>query len=97
LAMRTAEVADGLSSVGVHREEDEVISFYGGRRHEILGDDTTAVGPGATMYVPHGVRHGFVNRGQTAMQFVWVDAPGALASRFRAAGQLPGTACPRRP
>jgi len=31
------------------------------------------------------------------MQFVWVDAPGALASRFRAAGQLPGTACPRRP
>src|SRR5438445_13467386 len=97
LARRAPLTATGLRSVGAHRQEDEVIYFYGGRGDAILGDDTIAVGRGATMYVQHGVRHGFVNRGHTPMQFVWVDAPGALASRFRAAGQLPGTACPRRP
>jgi mannose-6-phosphate isomerase-like protein (cupin superfamily) len=97
LAMGTAEIAARSSNVGVHRDEDELIYFYGGRGSAILGDDTIAVGPGATMYVPQGVRHGFANPGDTPLQFVWVDAPGALAGRFRAAGQLPGADCPRAP
>ena len=95
LAMGTAEIAPRASNVGIHRDEDEIIYFSGGRGRAILGTDTVAVDPGATMYVPHGVRHGFMNGGDAPLQFVWVDVPGALASKFRAAGQSSEKPCGR--
>lgn len=93
-AMGTAAIAPKSSNVGVHPDEDEINFFYGGSGSAVLGNDTVPIGAGSTMYVPRGVRHGFVNPGDRPLEFAWVVAPSGLANRFRARGRLPGQTCP---
>jgi mannose-6-phosphate isomerase-like protein (cupin superfamily) len=92
LAMGTAELVD--SNFGVHRDEDEVVYFIQGEGRAVVGADTLPFQPGTTMYVPRGVRHGFVNMGEKPVRFVWFITPRGLEQRFRTGGVPQGTACP---
>lgn len=91
-SMGTASLIVGGSNSGVH-DVDEITYFTHGRGRGIIGTDTVAVEPGSTMYVPRGVRHGFINTGGSALQFVWVVSPRGLEDRFRVRGVRPGLSC----
>lgn len=94
MAVGTAAIAVGASNAGTHRDVDEVLYFLEGRGRAFVGADTTDVVPGLTMYVPQGVRHGFVNTGTSPLRFLWSISPQGLASSFRSHGVAPGTGCP---
>src|SRR5713226_3182544 len=79
-AMGTAELSG--SNIGTHDAEDEIIFIYEGRGRVLVGDDWFQAEPGTTMYVPHGVKHGFTSDGGS-LRFVWVIAPQGLEQRFR--------------
>src|SRR5215213_47201 len=49
--------------VHLHEREDEIIFIRVGNGIATLGDREIPVGPGATIYVPHGVWHGLRNTG----------------------------------
>jgi len=49
--------------VHLHEREDEIIFIRMGNGIATLGDREIPVGPGATVYVPHGVWHGLRNKG----------------------------------
>lgn len=93
IAMGTAEIAVGGSNAGTHRDVDEVNYFLEGQGRAFIGVDTVDVRPGLSMYVPQGVRHGFVNTGNSPLRFVWSITPQGLASSFRSRGVAPGTPC----
>lgn len=82
-AMGTAELNG--SNTGTHQGEDEIIFIYEGRGRVLVGEDWFDAGPGTTMYVPRGVRHGFTSEGGP-LRFVWMIAPPGLGSRFREGG-----------
>jgi mannose-6-phosphate isomerase-like protein (cupin superfamily) len=96
-AMGTAAVAVGGSNTGSHAADDEAVYFLRGEGRAFVGPDTTEVRPGLVMYVPRGVRHGFISTGTTPLEFLWTIAPGRLAAAFRARGVAPGTPCPPAP
>ena len=93
LAMGTGTIAAGASNAGTHADVDEVNYFLSGDGRAFVGADTVAVEPGLTMYVPQGVRHGFISSAQQPLVFVWSIVPQGLATRFRSGGVAPGT-CP---
>jgi len=66
-AMGTAEIAVGGSNAGTHGDVDEINYFLEGQGRAFIGVDTVDVRPGLVMYVPQGVRHGFVNTGSTTL------------------------------
>jgi len=93
-AMGTAAVAAGGSNEGTHPDDDEAVYFLSGEGRAFVGSDTMEVRPGLVMYVPRGLKHGFVSTGSTPIEFLWTIAPGRLAAGFRARGVAPGTPCP---
>ncbi|MBW3564068.1 MAG: cupin domain-containing protein [Acidobacteria bacterium] len=93
VAVGTAEITHG-SNFGVHKDEDEIVFIHSGKGNVVLGDKTIAAAPGTIMYVPRGVRHGFVNTGEAPFTFFWVVAPPGLADRFLEAGTASLTDCP---
>lgn len=92
-SMGTASLIVGASNFGVH-DVDEITYFTHGRGRGVIETDTVDVEPGSTMYVPRGLRHGFINTGGSALQFVWVVSPRGLEDRFRTRGLRPGLPCP---
>lgn len=80
---------------GRHRNEDEIIFFTRGRGRAVIAEDTVPFRPGTTMYVPQGVRHGFINTGREPVEFVWVSAPRGFETRLRE-GASPSGPCPSR-
>jgi mannose-6-phosphate isomerase-like protein (cupin superfamily) len=96
-AMGTAAVAARGTNTGAHPADDEAVYFLRGEGRAFVGTDTTDVRPGLMMYVPRGVRHGFISTGDTPLEFLWTIAPGQLAAGFRARGVAPGTPCPPAP
>ena len=92
VVMGTAELAKG-SNFGTHPEQDEIIYFVAGKGKVVIGDNTFPIAPGTTAYIPRGVRHGFVNEGDSPIRFVWVIAPPGLEQRFRGGGHPPGYDC----
>jgi mannose-6-phosphate isomerase-like protein (cupin superfamily) len=92
VVMGTAELAKG-SNFGTHREQDEIIYFLAGRGQLVVGEKTFPIALGTTAYIPRGVRHGFVNEGDSPIRFVWVNVPPGLEERFRAGGHPPSYDC----
>lgn len=86
--MGTATLVVGGSNFGTH-DFDEITYFIGGRGRGVIEADTADLEPGTTMWVPKGVRHGFINTGGTPLQFVWVVSPRGLEESFRARGGSP--------
>ena len=93
-AMGTAAVAADGSNAGTHPADDEAVYFLRGEGRAFVGSDTMEVRPGLVMFVPRGVKHGFISTGSTPLEFLWTIAPGRLAAGFRARGVAPGTPCP---
>jgi mannose-6-phosphate isomerase-like protein (cupin superfamily) len=93
VAMGTAQVAAGHSNVGTHRDTDEVVYFLSTGGRAFVGSDTTTVVSDLMLYIPRGVRHGFLSAPDTSIRFVWVNVPTSLAKAFRRSGVAPGTAC----
>ena len=91
-AVGTAELTEG-SNFGTHQNEDEVNYFTSGEGIATIGEKEFPIHPGTTMYVPHGVRHGFKNTGTNALRFVWAISPAGLEDRFRSGGHPPGFDC----
>jgi mannose-6-phosphate isomerase-like protein (cupin superfamily) len=96
-AMGMGAIAAGGSNVGTHSADDEAAYFLRGEGRAFVGSDTMEVRPGLVMFVPRGVRHGFISTGSTPLEFLWTIAPGQLATGFRARGVTPGTPCPPQP
>jgi mannose-6-phosphate isomerase-like protein (cupin superfamily) len=93
-AVGTAELTG--TNTGTHRENDEVIYFISGEGSAFVGDTTIRIRPGAMMYVPRGVRHGFTREGTEPVRFAWVTSPPGLEEQFRASGHPPGFDCSKR-
>lgn len=93
IAMGTAEISAGGSNAGTHPDVDEVNYFLDGQGRAFIGVDTADVRPGLVMYVPQGVRHGFLNTGSGPLRFAWTIVPQGLAKSFRSRGVAPGTVC----
>ncbi|MEO6263378.1 MAG: cupin domain-containing protein [Luteimonas sp.] len=91
-AMGTAHLTG--TNTGTHAEQDEIIFIYEGRGRVLIGDKWFPAQPGTTMYVPHGVLHGFVADEKAPMRFVWVIAPQGLEKRFREGGVPSLQQCP---
>jgi mannose-6-phosphate isomerase-like protein (cupin superfamily) len=91
LAAGTAEL--DTSNFGTHGGEDEIVFFLSGSGRVVIAQDTFPVRPGTTMYIPRGMRHGFINDGVEPLKFFWVVSPAGLASRFRSAAKRPGEPC----
>ena len=50
----------------IHPDTEEAMVIVEGNLEAILGDEVVNLGPGDTVLAPAGVKHGFVNRSQTA-------------------------------
>ncbi|HVL78772.1 MAG TPA: cupin domain-containing protein [Sphingomicrobium sp.] len=93
-SMGTGELAPRSSNSGVHRTADEIIYFVRGTGSAQIGEETVAVEPGTTLFIPEGVRHSFTNSSDEPMEFVWVFAPAGFEAGFRTRGIPAGTDCP---
>ena len=90
MALGTQDLIIG-AGIPMHRHEtaDEVLLFEQGHAHAVLDGKIVDVGPGSTVYVPHGTWHAVQNTGD-AIHLVWVVTPPSLVGFFRAVGSAPG-------
>lgn len=59
----------------VHAEADHVYFILDGEGLMTLGEERRSVGPGTTIFVPRGVRHGIMSNGIGNLHFVVVTSP----------------------
>ena len=90
MALGTQDLDVG-AGIPMHRHEtaDEVLLFEQGHAHAVLDGKLVDVGPGSTVYVPHGTWHAVKNTGNP-IHLVWVVTPPGLEGFFRAVGSPPG-------
>jgi quercetin dioxygenase-like cupin family protein len=90
LAMGTQELNPG-SGILLHKHDtaDEILYVQQGSAVARLGDERTPVGPGAAVFIPHGVWHGVDSTGQP-VQLLWTVSPPGLEGFFREIGAAPG-------
>jgi steroid delta-isomerase-like uncharacterized protein len=93
-AVGTAELTG--ANTGTHQKQDEVIYFLSGSGSAFAGDAKIRIRPGAMMYVPRGVRHGFTRDGAEPVTFLWITVPPGLEEQFRASGKPPSFDCSAR-
>ena len=82
-AMGTAELAANADLFDNHEAFDEVIFIHSGKGSVTIGDEVFRASTGTTVYVPRGVRHGFVNTGETPWVFVWITSPPGFEEGLR--------------
>jgi len=76
---RSATLTTGITAFAVgtglplhtHNVEESVLLLEG-RATVTMGEETFAIEPGTSTWVPAGVPHRFVNSGDTAMRIFWV-------------------------
>jgi len=90
MGLGTQDLVAG-AGIPMHRHEvaDEVLLFEQGHAHAVLDGKVVDVGPGSTLYVPHGTWHAVQNTGDP-VHLVWVVTPPSLVNFFRAVGSSPG-------
>ena len=59
-----------------HREEDEAFYVLAGQYDVLVGERRFTAIPGAFVFVPHGVVHGFTNTGQEHARMLITVSPG---------------------
>lgn len=91
MASGTAELVG--ENFGTHGDVDEIVYFLSDNGRFALAADTFDVRSGTIIFVPQGVRHGFISKGEQPLRFFWVIAPGALAARFREHGRPDYSGC----
>ena len=75
----------------MHEGEDELLFIHKGGGTATIGDNTSVISEGDTIYVPHGTWHG-VKTGDDGIAILWVVTPPGLESFFREIGSPKGTA-----
>jgi quercetin dioxygenase-like cupin family protein len=86
----TVPAGDG-TPLHIHRTSDEVIHLMEGQLKVKLADDVTTVGPGAWIFIPRGVTHGWRNTGTIPARASFTFTPadgGKLFEQFRLLGPL---------
>jgi mannose-6-phosphate isomerase-like protein (cupin superfamily) len=59
----------------VHRHTDQVLTFVEGFASAEVNGDTRSVGPGDIVLVPAGMRHNFINIGNTVLKLYTIYSP----------------------
>jgi mannose-6-phosphate isomerase-like protein (cupin superfamily) len=59
----------------VHPDTDQVLSFVEGTAEAQLDGEASAVGPDDLVFVHAGVRHNFINTGDTPLRLITIYAP----------------------
>ena len=59
----------------VHPETDQVLVFVDGRGEARLDGRSSDVGPNDLVFVRAGVRHNFLNRGESPLRLITIYAP----------------------
>ena len=72
----------------LHDSEDETIHIVDGSFEFMLDGETRMLGPGDTVHVPRGTRHGIRNTGDTPGHRVLVFHPAGIEGFFLAADGL---------
>lgn len=67
----------------VHHREDETFHLLAGRMRFRCGEEEFEAGPGATVFLPRGVPHAFVNVGIDVARMLVVCTPGGFDGFFR--------------
>ena len=66
----------------IHRTSDEVIHLMEGHLTMNLASEVTTVGPGAWIFIPRGVTHGWKNKGSSPIRASYTFAPADGAKFF---------------
>jgi mannose-6-phosphate isomerase-like protein (cupin superfamily) len=67
--------AGGEIGEETHPDTDQVLVFVEGRGEAILDGETSEIGPNDLVFVHAGVKHNFVNTGDTDMRLITIYAP----------------------
>lgn len=59
----------------VHPDTDQVLAFVEGQGEAHLDDERTPVGPNDLVFVRAGVKHNFVNSGQSPLRLITIYTP----------------------
>jgi mannose-6-phosphate isomerase-like protein (cupin superfamily) len=74
----------------VHDGADETFVVLQGELRFVCGEKTFQAGPGATVFVPRGMAHGFINTGTGDARMLTLFTPGAGLDRlFRYMSETP--------
>jgi|SRR5580700_2432238 quercetin dioxygenase-like cupin family protein len=65
-----------------HRAYDETVYGVEGTCTFALGGQKQSVGPGASLFIPRGVIHSFINETASMVRFLTVVTPGILGPQF---------------
>lgn len=77
--------------VHVHRESDEVFYLIDGSLDVTCGDDSWHVGPGAVVFLPRGVPHGFVAGPDRPVRTLLINATAGFGDLVVALGTATGS------
>ena len=78
----TARPGAGMPIPHYHQGWDETVYSLSGTTTWTIAGRDVAVGPGASVFIPRGVVHGFGNRTGEAATFLSVLTPGVLGSEY---------------
>ncbi len=72
----------------VHQHDDETFYVLEGELEVLLGNERKRIGPGNSIFLPHGVPHAFCNPGAEPVRFLGTATPAGHEHFFLAADQL---------
>lgn len=91
-ALGTQAVAPGgYVREHTHEHNEEAIYVIEGHGRAIIDGTEHRLEPDSAVFLPKGVRHMFINDGETTMRWVWLIVPNGLEDFFRLIGR------PRKP
>ena len=67
----------------LHEKEEEILCFHEGEGEVSVGEETFAVGPGMTCFLPMNVLHGVRNTGKIPLKLLWIFSPPGYEEMFR--------------
>ena len=70
-----------------HPDNEEALYILEGHGRAVIEGQEYPLVPGSKVFLPRGVRHMFVNEGETHMKWVWLIVPNGLEDFFRLIGR----------
>lgn len=84
------QTLDPGALVPVHRHEkaEQVLFFISGSGRVFVAGNEVEAGPGTTVHVPKGIKHGITNTGIEPLSFIETTSPPGFQELFRKLSQL---------